>query len=65
MDANQIIVYAAVANHKAVDIEKNNKPLCPGFSIFDIGFIKKDYDYRQFLPGFWGFFYAENGLDKP
>jgi hypothetical protein len=40
VDANQIIVYAAVANHKAVDIEKNNKPLCPGFSIFDIGFSK-------------------------
>jgi hypothetical protein len=38
VDANQIIVYAAVANLMAADIEKNNKPLCPGFSIFDICF---------------------------
>jgi hypothetical protein len=40
VDANQIIVYAAVANQVAVDIGNNNKPFILVFSIFDIGFYK-------------------------
>lgn len=68
MDANQIIVYAAVANLMAVHIEKNNKPFILVFYKFHIGFIKKITIIDNFSLVLGDFLWAKSciqGLDKP